>query len=211
MPNIAIVVLSQRSFVQRDREECHDQMMKYYFIECLRYFSHDFLRQFQMRRKLFEDILNAVVHHDHYFCKEARCHSTDEYCRLTESTVIENLKHFCKTIEAIYGTTYLRKPNREDLMRFLRKRQESYRKDVERAFGILQAQWAIVRGAAHLWNVKDLHSIMMTCIILHNMIVKDEYVEIEEVSDEDVDDDQPAYARAMARDVEYLAATTYET
>ena len=43
------------------------------------------------------------------------------------------------------------------------------------------------------------------------MIVEDEYVEIEEDSDEDVDDDQPTYARAMARDVEYLVATTYET
>ncbi|KAM2219229.1 hypothetical protein ACFX1S_018585 [Malus domestica] len=93
---------------------------------------------------------------------------------------------------------------------FLQK-QESYRKNVERVFEILQARWAIVRGSARLWNVEYLHSIMMTCIILHNMIVEDEYVEIEEDSDEDVNDDQPTYARAMKRDVEYLATTTYET
>ena len=91
------------------------------------------------------------------------------------------------------------------------QRQESYRKDVERAFGILQARWAIVRGPARFWQSEDLHSIMMTCIILHNMIVEDEYIEIEEDSDEDVDDDQPTHARAIARDVEYLAPTTYET
>ncbi|KAL6275750.1 hypothetical protein ACE6H2_019351 [Prunus campanulata] len=50
-----------------------------------------------------------------------------------------------------------------------------YRKDVERCFGILQARWAIIRGAARLFDEEVLRSIMMTCIILHNMIVEDEY------------------------------------
>ncbi|XP_048439003.1 protein ALP1-like, partial [Pyrus x bretschneideri] len=50
--------------------------------------------------------------------------------------------------------------------------QEGCRKDVERCFGILQARWAIVRGAARLFDVESLRSIMMTCIILHNMIVE---------------------------------------
>ncbi|KAM2019937.1 hypothetical protein ACFX1T_022682 [Malus domestica] len=47
--------------------------------------------------------------------------STDKYCRLAKSTAIENLKLFCKVIEAIYEATYLRKPNREDLKRLLSK------------------------------------------------------------------------------------------
>ncbi|KAM2168340.1 hypothetical protein ACFX1Q_037795 [Malus domestica] len=47
--------------------------------------------------------------------------SIDEYCRLVESTVIENLKRFCKAIEGIYRATYLRNPNYEDLKRLLRK------------------------------------------------------------------------------------------
>ncbi|CAL9011683.1 unnamed protein product [Prunus brigantina] len=53
--------------------------------------------------------------------------------------------------------------------------QESYRKDVERCFGILQARWAIIRGAARMFDEEVLRSIMMTCIILHNMIVEDEF------------------------------------
>ncbi|KAM2445384.1 hypothetical protein ACFX1W_013351 [Malus domestica] len=93
-------------------------------------------------------------------------------------------------------------------LEFQYKRQKSYRKDVERTFG---TRWAIVRGPAQFWQTKDLHSIIMTCIILHNMIVEDEYSKIEEDSDEDVDDDQPTHARAIVRDVEYLAPTTYET
>ncbi|XP_062028458.1 uncharacterized protein LOC133744351 [Rosa rugosa] len=60
------------------------------------------------------------------------------------------------------------------------KMQESYRKDVERAFGILQACFAIVRGPASGWDREDLQYIMMTCIILHNMIVNDEHEEDEE-------------------------------
>ncbi|XP_008347755.2 uncharacterized protein [Malus domestica] len=292
------------SYVQRDKEECHDRMMKDYFIERPRFLAHDFQRRFRMRRELFESILNAIVNHGHYFARKidvigrqglsphqkltsafrmpangCSTDSTDEYCRLAESYVIENLKCFYKAIEAIYGAIYLRKPNREDLKRLLRKfpgsnndinilwssslfdnvvngwapefrykvngnryelgyyltngiypswstfvksfshpdsekkklfshRQESYRKDVKRAFGILQARWAIVRGPARLWQTEDLHSIMMTCIILHNMILEDEYIEIEEDSNEDVDDDQPTHARAIARDVEYLAPTT---
>ncbi|CAL2225775.1 unnamed protein product [Prunus armeniaca] len=53
--------------------------------------------------------------------------------------------------------------------------QECYRKYVERCFGILQAHWAIIRGAARMLDEEVLRSIMMTCIILHNMIVEDEY------------------------------------
>ncbi|KAM1793380.1 hypothetical protein ACFX12_037127 [Malus domestica] len=99
-----------------------------------------------MRIELLESILNAVVNHDHYFARKidvvgqkslspyqkftsafqmlangCSADSTDEYCRLTKSTAIENLKRLCQTIQAIYGATYLRKPNREDLKRLPRK------------------------------------------------------------------------------------------
>ncbi|CAL8169001.1 unnamed protein product [Prunus armeniaca] len=53
--------------------------------------------------------------------------------------------------------------------------QEGYRKDVERCFGILQARCAIIRGAARMLDEEVLRSIMMTCIILYNMILEDEY------------------------------------
>ena len=46
---------------------------------------------------------------------------------------------------------------------------------MERCFGIFQACWTIVRGDAKLFDLESLQSIMMTCIILHNMIVEDEY------------------------------------
>ncbi|XP_035547298.1 uncharacterized protein LOC108998374 [Juglans regia] len=52
--------------------------------------------------------------------------------------------------------------------------QESARKDVERAFGVLQARFAIVRGPARYFQPRVLKDIIYTCIILHNMIVEDE-------------------------------------
>ncbi|XP_042061213.1 uncharacterized protein LOC121805430, partial [Salvia splendens] len=51
-------------------------------------------------------------------------------------------------------------------------RQESARKDVERAFGVLQARWAAVRGPTRLWHVDCIADIMYACIIMHNMIVE---------------------------------------
>ena len=52
--------------------------------------------------------------------------------------------------------------------------QEANRKDVERAFGVLQARFAIVRGPARFFHVETLQDIMKACVILHNMIVEDE-------------------------------------
>jgi hypothetical protein len=52
--------------------------------------------------------------------------------------------------------------------------QESCRKDIERAFGVLQARWAVLRGPAYGWDRNRLTEIMTACIIMHNMIVEDE-------------------------------------
>ncbi|XP_058772331.1 uncharacterized protein LOC131646249 [Vicia villosa] len=54
------------------------------------------------------------------------------------------------------------------------KFQEGYRKDIERAFGVLQARFKIIREPARLWDIADLGIIMRSCIILHNLIVEDE-------------------------------------
>ncbi|XP_021771820.1 putative nuclease HARBI1 [Chenopodium quinoa] len=54
------------------------------------------------------------------------------------------------------------------------KKQESYRKDVERAFGVLQARFAIIRQPSLAWSTEILLKIVMACIIMHNMIVEDE-------------------------------------
>ncbi|XP_048490536.1 uncharacterized protein LOC125492298 [Beta vulgaris subsp. vulgaris] len=52
--------------------------------------------------------------------------------------------------------------------------QESKRKDVERAFGVLQARFPIIRQPALARDKEMLGKIMIACIIMHNMVVEDE-------------------------------------
>ena len=52
--------------------------------------------------------------------------------------------------------------------------QEANRKDVERAFGVLQARFTIVCGPTRFFHSEKLPDIMKACVILHNMIVEDE-------------------------------------
>uniref|UniRef100_A0A0D3BXC7 DDE Tnp4 domain-containing protein n=1 Tax=Brassica oleracea var. oleracea TaxID=109376 RepID=A0A0D3BXC7_BRAOL len=54
------------------------------------------------------------------------------------------------------------------------EKQESARKDVERAFGVLQSRFAIVKNPALQWDKAKIGKIMKTCVILHNMIVENE-------------------------------------
>lgn len=59
-------------------------------------------------------------------------------------------------------------------MQYFAKMQESARKDVERAFGVLMARFAIIKTPARIWNKDVLQSIMKTCVILHNIIIEND-------------------------------------
>ncbi|XP_073152381.1 uncharacterized protein [Henckelia pumila] len=58
--------------------------------------------------------------------------------------------------------------------KYFAMKQESCRKDVERAFGVLQSRFAIVASPTRGWKKCNLHDIMSSCIIMHNMIIEDE-------------------------------------
>ncbi|XP_024164286.1 uncharacterized protein LOC112171316 [Rosa chinensis] len=78
-------------------------------------------------------------------------------------------------------------------------KQEAYRKDVERAFGILQARFAIIRQLARGWERESLSIIMLACIILHNMIVEDERDDYYNGESDDDDPNPNRSRRARAR------------
>ncbi|XP_047942625.1 uncharacterized protein LOC125189386 [Salvia hispanica] len=73
----------------------------------------------------------------------------------------------------------------EDKKKFFAGRQEVARKDVERAFGVLQSRWAILRGPSWLWDMETIADVMYACIIMHNMIVEDEGPALTEWADDD--------------------------
>jgi hypothetical protein len=52
--------------------------------------------------------------------------------------------------------------------------QESAKKNVEWAFGMLQVRFSIVCGPVRLHQPEMLNQIMIACIRLHKMIVEDE-------------------------------------
>lgn len=58
--------------------------------------------------------------------------------------------------------------------KFYSKMQEGARKDIERAFGVLQKRFQIVKNPGRMWRFDKISDVMMCCIILHNMIVEDE-------------------------------------
>nr|XP_043633533.1 protein ALP1-like [Erigeron canadensis] len=55
-----------------------------------------------------------------------------------------------------------------------KKVQESARKDVERAFGVLKGKWGILNRPLRAMTVDKITNIVHACIILHNMIIKDD-------------------------------------
>ena len=86
------------------------------------------------------------------------------------------------------------------------QRQEAVRKDVERAFGVLQARFAIVCGPARYMKEKVMSLIMKTCVILQNMTVKNKRDSYDLAFDyEQVDGTTPELT------VRYNAHPCYET
>jgi hypothetical protein len=72
--------------------------------------------------------------------------------------------------------------------KYFAKAQEAACKDVECAFGVLQARFAIIRGQARIWDIKALGYIMKACITMHNMIIEDKgEVDVEEHFDDEED------------------------
>lgn len=66
----------------------------------------------------------------------------------------------------------LKQPVSENEKRFA-KWQEGARKDVERAFGVLQAKFQAVARPIHTIKLSDIGAMVTTCLVLHNICVSD--------------------------------------
>jgi hypothetical protein len=51
------------------------------------------------------------------------------------------------------------------------EQQEACRKDVERAFGVVQPPWDIVRCSSRTWSHDTMLEVMTASVIMINMIV----------------------------------------
>jgi hypothetical protein len=50
---------------------------------------------------------------------------------------------------------------------------QSVRKDIERAFGVLQPRWRILALPTRHWDRQYLDDMVRCCVVLHNMIMED--------------------------------------
>ncbi|XP_021991246.1 protein ALP1-like [Helianthus annuus] len=55
-----------------------------------------------------------------------------------------------------------------------KRQHEAERKDVERAFGVLKAKWHILYRPMRATSVKKIRMVVYVCIIMHNIILKDD-------------------------------------
>ncbi|CAM8888331.1 unnamed protein product [Rhodiola kirilowii] len=190
-----------RRYIPRDRQLGHGLIMSNYFDPGARYTEEMFRRRYRMKKSLFLKMMQDVCNKDVYF--QQRQDATGRWGCTPE----QKLTSVMRMLSAGYSADpkwatliqTITNPVGEASQLFARY-QESYRKDVERAFGILRARWEILKKPAKGWKANDLGYIIKTCIILHNMIIEDERPENEDdESDDDIDHVQERISRAVAR------------
>ena len=76
--------------------------------------------------------------------------------------IYTNTKHFVKAFKA---------PQTQQEQHFT-KLQEAIRKDIERAFGVLKLRFGCLTKPIQLWKIGNIENMVLSCIILHNMIIK---------------------------------------
>ena len=135
----------KRRNIDRKRVLYNELLMNDYFVANPTYDHKFFRRRFRMRRELFDTILNAVLEHDSYFAPGVDCcgvqsfsthqkitcalrymaygssaDQLDELLRFGESTEGLVVNKFCRAMIQVFGPTYLRPPNAEDLEMILK-------------------------------------------------------------------------------------------
>jgi hypothetical protein len=75
-------------------------------------------------------------------------------------------------IQTDANATRYQRANKEERPGFS-KWQEGTRKDIERAFGVLQGKWQCLARPMHQISLEQIVMIMKACLILHNMCVSD--------------------------------------
>ncbi|XP_008663118.1 uncharacterized protein [Zea mays] len=129
------------------------------------YTDAQFRRRFRMRRHVFERLVDVVQQVDPYFIQRPNC---------AGEIGLSALQKVVAAVRISSTDSYSASKLYDVRTQHFATIQESARKDIERAFGVLQKRWGVVRGPAYGWSPEHIGDIMKTCIILHNMIVEDE-------------------------------------
>ncbi|XP_026440609.1 uncharacterized protein LOC113339582 [Papaver somniferum] len=111
---------------------------------------------------LFDDNINGIA---------PPCHFTINGNQYTQGYyLVDGIYKSYSVLVQAYGA-----PSGIPILELFNKYQMSKRKDVEREFGTLQSKFRILYHRCNYWEKQDMKSIMRTCMILHNIVVEDEY------------------------------------
>lgn len=149
MTAISPPIPRQRIYINRDRVRAYEELWNLYFSPNCMYSDSMFRRRFRMRRELFFRIQKDIESANSYFTQRpdatgrlgihslqkmtvalrmlaygVSADSLDEKFLVAESTAIESLKMFCKTIIQLYATQYLREPTNNDIARLFEEGEE---------------------------------------------------------------------------------------
>ncbi|GJX96557.1 RNA-directed DNA polymerase, eukaryota [Tanacetum coccineum] len=153
----------RRNYIYREREDAEERLMADYFGAHPKYPLYYFRKRYCMSRKLFLEIVACI---ENYIQTVDPLLPHFDFLRVRpNATGLPGALIVCTENEEIVqknGTSNLR------------EKQESARKDIERAFGVLQGRWHIICQTACAWTINKLRRVMYICIILHNMILKDQ-------------------------------------
>lgn len=133
-----------RMYLHRDRQGAHNRLHADYFNDNPVYTATQFHRRHQIRKHLFEHIMQTLGEWSPYFCQRydafgkiglspmQKCTSAmhmlaygvpadqiDEYMRIAETTSLECLAKFAKGIRKNFGDKYLKRPTTEDIQHLL--------------------------------------------------------------------------------------------
>ncbi|XP_074267222.1 uncharacterized protein LOC141590536 [Silene latifolia] len=187
---------SNRYYIERDREQGYEQLFNDYFADDPVYPAHIFRCRFRMQKHVLLRIVEAISTSDDLFGQMPnRSGSCNDINVLQRSPIFNdilegrvpqvnfavnghqyNMGYYLTDGIYLSWSTFVKSITAPQLRKhkLFAQYKEAARKDVERAFGILQARFSFIKRPCHIWNTRIIGKIMMTCIIMHNMIVEDE-------------------------------------
>jgi len=126
--------------IDRGFQKGFDTIYADYFADRPVFTEQSFERRYRMPRSLFNKLMNDIVNHDSWFRQKkdavgklgahpllkltaalrmlaygVSADAISEYTRLSESTVMESMKRFCKSVIELYEHEYLRSPTASEL------------------------------------------------------------------------------------------------
>ncbi|XP_022038498.1 uncharacterized protein LOC110941189 [Helianthus annuus] len=141
----------KRKSIRRDREKCHENLMRDYFVEEPKFNEEVFHHRFRMSKRLFLKIVSDVQANNSWFqetldatmkksftpmqkvtsaIKQLATGSPldeyDEYLNMAERTSRDCLENFCETVCNLYASEFLRRPTSHDVALLYQAHEEKH-------------------------------------------------------------------------------------